>query len=141
MPDRPFVLLGQQYLADPGRSVGDLHPVDCYAHVPAGYDGDATEPILAQLERFAPGVRERVRQVTVRTPAAIEATNPNLVGGDIVSGAKTPGQLLLGPRWTTNPYPTSVPGVYLCSAALPPGPGAHGMVGHLAALAALADLR
>ncbi len=137
MPDRPFVLLGQQYLADPGRSVGDLHPIDCYAHVPAGYPGDATEAILAQLERFAPGVRRQIRHVTPRGPAQIEADNPNFVGGDIVTGAKTPVQLLLGPRVTSNPYPTGAPGVYLCSAALPPGPGAHGMVGHLAALAAL----
>jgi len=140
MPERPFVLLGQQYLADPGRSRGDLHPVDCYAHVPAGYDGDASGAILAQLERFAPGVGERIRVVTSRPPARIEADNPNFVGGDIVTGSKTPGQMLLGPRLTRHPYATGVRGVYLCSAALPPGPGAHGMVGHLAALAALDDL-
>ena len=120
--------------------MGDLHPVDCYAHVPAGYDGDATGAILAQLERFAPGVGERIREVTTRPPARIEADNPNFVGGDIVTGSKTPGQMLLGPRLTRNPYGTGLRGVYLCSAALPPGPGAHGMVGHLAALTALEDL-
>ena len=58
MPERPFVLVGQQYLADPGRSVGDVHPVWAYAHVPHGYTGDATEAIIAQIERFAPGFRD-----------------------------------------------------------------------------------
>lgn len=140
MPERPFVLLGQQYVADPSRGRDGLVPVDCYAHVPAGYTGDATEAILRQIERFAPGVRERLAKVVVRTPQQIAADNPNFVGGDIVTGAKTPAQLLLGPRLAANPYRTGAPGVYLCSAAVPPGPGAHGVGGHLAARAALEDL-
>ncbi len=60
MPERPFVLVGQQYLADPSRSAGDVHPVWAYAHVPNGYDGDATEALIDQIERFAPGLRERI---------------------------------------------------------------------------------
>ena len=60
MPERPFVLVCQQYLADPSRSDGDVHPVYSYAHVPAGYPGDATAPIEAQIERFAPGFRDRI---------------------------------------------------------------------------------
>ena len=60
MPERPFVLVGQQYLADPARSEGDVHPVWAYAHVPSGYAGDASEAILDQIERFAPGLRERI---------------------------------------------------------------------------------
>ena len=60
MPERPFVLVGQQYLADPQRSVGNIHPVWTYAHVPNGYTGDATEAIIAQIERFAPGFRDRI---------------------------------------------------------------------------------
>ena len=98
MPDRPFVLIGQQYLADPSRSAGDLHPVWAYAHVPAGYDGDASEAILAQLERFAPGVRDRVRAQSSRGPADLAAYNPNYVGGDIGTGRNDPRQLLLRPR-------------------------------------------
>jgi phytoene dehydrogenase-like protein len=141
MPDRPFVLLGQQYLADPSRSQGSLHPVDCYAHVPAGYTGDATELILRQIERFAPGVRDHVRAMSVRTTAQIAQDNPNYVGGDIVTGEKTPVQTLVGPRLAVNPYGTGVPGVFLCSAAAPPGPGAHGLVGHHAARTALRRLR
>lgn len=140
MPERPFVLLGQQYLADPSRSRGNVHPVDAYAHVPAGYDGDATEAILGQIERFAPGFRERVVAVTTRSTSTIAADNANYVGGDIVTGANTPLQLVFRPRPTLTPYATGIPGVSLCSAATPPGAGAHGMCGYLAARAALDGL-
>jgi phytoene dehydrogenase-like protein len=136
MPDRPFVLVAQQYLADPQRSAGDVHPVWSYAHVPAGYTGDATEAIIAQFERFAPGFRERIVGTAVRTTTEISRANPNFVGGDILTGAKTVTQLVFGPRPGRNPYETGLPGTYLCSAATPPGPGAHGMCGfHTARLA------
>ena len=141
MPERPFVLLGQQHLADPTRGRDGIVPIDCYAHVPEGYTGDATEAILAQIERFAPGARERILAVVPRTPRDIEQHNPNFVGGDIVTGLKSPTQLLLGPRKRLDPYATGADGVYLCSAAVPPGPGAHGVGGHLAALSALATVR
>jgi len=140
MPARPFVLVGQQYLADPGRSRGDLHPVWAYAHVPRGYDGDATAAILNQIERFAPGLRERVVASVARPPAAIEAANANFVGGDILTGANTLRQSLVRPRLALDPYATGIPGVYICSAATPPGPGAHGMCGYNAALSALNHL-
>ncbi|MCX4984774.1 NAD(P)/FAD-dependent oxidoreductase [Streptomyces sp. NBC_00572] len=140
MPERPFVLVGQQYLADPSRSVGDVHPVYTYAHVPYGYEGDATEAVLRQLERFAPGVRERVVGRHVIRPAEFAATNPNFTGGDILTGAKTVPQLLLGARPALDPYSTGLPGVFLCSAATPPGPGAHGMCGAGAAASALRHL-
>jgi phytoene dehydrogenase-like protein len=140
MPERPFVLVGQQYLADPSRSVGDVHPVFTYAHVPYGYDGDASEAIIGQLERFAPGVRERIVGQQVTRPADFAAANPNFSGGDIITGAKTVPQLLLGPRPALDPYATGVPGVFVCSAATPPGPGAHGMCGAGAAAAALRHL-
>jgi phytoene dehydrogenase-like protein len=140
LPERPFVLLGQQYLADPSRSRGNVHPVYSYAHVPAGYAGDATEAVIAQIERFAPGFRERILDQHVTSPAQFTAGNANYVSGDILTGSKTPGALLLGPRPGRNPYRTGVPGVYLCSAAAPPGPGAHGMVGYRAAQLAIRDL-
>ncbi|HET7121961.1 MAG TPA: NAD(P)/FAD-dependent oxidoreductase [Solirubrobacterales bacterium] len=140
MPARPFVLVGQQYLADPGRSRGDLHPVWAYAHVPRGHPGDATDAVLDQVERFAPGLRERIVATTVRTPAEIEAANPNLVEGDIATGANGPLQLLLRPRVTPVPYWTGIPGVFICSAATPPGGGAHGICGFNAAEAALRTL-
>ena len=137
LPDRPFVLVGQQYLADPTRSVGDVHPVWAYAHVPHGYDGDATEMITAQIERFAPGFRDRVIGVNVETPGGFAAGNPNFVGGNILTGSKDIRQLVFGPRTTLHPYDVGVPGHFICSAATPPGPGAHGMCGAHAATRAL----
>jgi phytoene dehydrogenase-like protein len=141
MPERPFVLLCQQYLADPSRSRGDVHPVWAYAHVPHGYDGDATEALLDQVERFAPGLRERILARHVRSPADLSAYNANYVGGDIITGANTPLQTLARPRLALDPYATGIPGVFICSAATPPAPGAHGMNGYHAARSALRTLR
>jgi phytoene dehydrogenase-like protein len=140
MPERPFVLVGQQYLADPQRSVGNIHPVWSYAHVPNGYPSDATEAIIAQIERFAPGFRDRIVGYTVRSTTQMATYNPNYVRGDIMSGANDIRQLTFGPRITLLPYRTGVPGMYLCSAATPPGPGAHGMCGANAVAVALAEL-
>jgi phytoene dehydrogenase-like protein len=140
MPDRPVVLVGQQYLADPSRSAGDVHPVWAYAHVPNGYDGDATEALLDQIERFAPGLRERIVARAVRRTDEFPAYNSNYVGGDIITGANTPVQVLIRPRLAVDPYATGIPGVYICSAATPPGPGAHGMNGYNAARSALKHL-
>ena len=81
MPERPFVLVAQQYLADPARSAGDVHPVWAYAHVPSGYDGDATEAVIDQIERFAPGLsRAHRRPARRRSPAELAAYNANYVG-------------------------------------------------------------
>ncbi|WP_063066269.1 phytoene desaturase family protein [Nocardia violaceofusca] len=141
MPERPFVLVGQQYLADPQRSVGNVHPVWSYAHVPNGFTGDATEAIIAQIERFAPGFRERIVGQAVRSTTEMAVYNPNYAGGDIMTGAKDIRQLMFGPRTTLSPYSLGVPGMYICSAATPPGPGAHGMCGANAAQLALAEWR
>ncbi len=140
MPERPFVLVGQQHLADPTRSNGDTHPIWAYAHVPHGWDGDATDAVLGQLERFAPGTRARVVGSAVRGPATLAAHNANYVGGDIGTGANDPWQVLFRPRLALDPYATGIPGTYLCSAATPPGAGVHGMCGYQAARRALAHL-
>jgi phytoene dehydrogenase-like protein len=141
MPERPFILVGQQYLADASRSDAerDLHPVWTYAHVPSGYTGDATDAILAQLERFAPGVRERIVAKAVRTPLEFEQHNPNYVGGDIITGANTPLQIGFRPRLALDPY-RCADDLYICSAATPPGAGAHGMNGYNAARSVLKRL-
>ncbi|ORL82676.1 phytoene desaturase family protein [Prescottella equi] len=141
MPERPFVLVAQQYLADPSRSAGDVHPVWAYAHVPHGYFGDATEAILRQLERFAPGVRDRIVGAFARSATEMPRYNANYVGGDIASGANDPVQMLSRPRIALDPYSTGIPGVYICSASTPPGGGVHGMGGHNAALSALRRLQ
>lgn len=137
MPERPFVLVGQQYLADPGRSAGDLHPVWAYAHVPAGFTGDAEAAIVSHIERFAPGFRERILARAVRSTTQIAADNANFIGGDIINGANTPWQVLIRPRLAVDPYRTGIPGVFICSAATPPGAGVHGMNGYHAAGSAL----
>nr|WP_314142793.1 NAD(P)/FAD-dependent oxidoreductase [uncultured Rhodococcus sp.] len=141
MPSRPFVLVGQQYVADPTRSAGTINPLYAYAHVPNGYTGDATEAVIAQIERFAPGFRDIIVATTVTSPADLERSNPNYVGGDIIGGANTELQVVLRPRIALDPYSIGVPGVYLCSASTPPGAGAHGMCGFNAAESALKYLR
>ncbi|KAA1418723.1 NAD(P)/FAD-dependent oxidoreductase [Nocardioides humilatus] len=141
MAEQPFVLLGQQYLCDPTRSSGTANPIYAYAHVPHGYTGDATEAVTRQIERFAPGFRDRILATSTRDPAGLETYNANYVGGDISAGANTARQIAFRPRVGLNPYALGVDGVYLCSSATPPGAGVHGMGGFNAAEAALDRLR
>lgn len=137
MPERPFILVAQQHVIDPSRSKGDVHPVWAYCHVPHGWDGDATDAIVDQIERFAPGTCDRIVGSFSRGPAQLEAYNANYVGGDIATGSTDPRQLLVRPRFSTDPYSTGIPGVFLCSSATPPGGGVHGMCGAGAAASAL----
>jgi phytoene dehydrogenase-like protein len=141
MVQRPFVLVGQQYLADPTRSSGNVNPIWAYAHVPPGYTGDATGAVVDQIERFAPGFRDRVIATVSTGTAELEAYNPNFIGGDIIGGANDRLQVILRPRIAFNPYATGVPGVYLCSQSAPPGAGIHGLCGYHAANSALGWLR
>lgn len=140
MVERPFVLVGQQYLADPGRSAGNINPIWAYAHVPFGYAGDATAAVVGQIERFAPGFRDRVVATVSKGTADLEAYNPNFIGGDIIGGANDGLQVILRPRIAVDPYATGVPGVYLCSQSTPPGAGIHGLCGYYAAESALRRL-
>jgi phytoene dehydrogenase-like protein len=141
MARRPFVLVGQQYLADPSRSAGNINPIWAYAHVPFRYTGDATAAVVDQIERFAPGFRDRVIATVSKTTAELEAYNPNYIGGDIIGGANDRLQVLFRPRVAVNPYATGVPRVYLCSQSTPPGAGIHGLCGFHAAESALRWLR
>ena len=137
--ERPFVLLAQHTLFDPIRAPAGKHTAWAYCHVPHGSREDMAERIEAQIERFAPGFRERVLARSVTGPAELEAENPNLVGGDLNAGAADLRGLLARPVARAVPYRTPLPGVYLCSASTPPGGGVHGMCGYLAARAALSD--
>lgn len=137
MPARPFMLLGQQYVADPGRSADGLNPVYLYAHVPNGLDRDVDEVLIDGVERFAPGFRDRIRKVVATPPAALHERNANYLGGDIAGGASSGLQVLFRPRVAVDPYATGIPGTYLCSASTPPGAGVHGMGGFNAAQRAL----
>jgi phytoene dehydrogenase-like protein len=136
-PDAPYVLVVQAGVADPSRAAS----LWSYCHVPAGSTLDMTPAIAAQLERFAPGFGDIVVARASRTAAAVEADNPNYVGGDIGGGSQSLQRTLLGPAPHWNPYRTPLPGLYLCSSSTPPGPGVHGRCGELAALAALSELR
>lgn len=140
MPDRPFVLVAQQYLADPSRSVGDVDPIYAYAHVPAGWGGDVESIVIDQIERFAPGLRDRIVATSTMGPGGLATANANNVAGDIAGGANNPLQLVGRPRLSLDPYATGLPGVYLCSASTPPGAGVHGMCGHQSARRAAAWL-
>lgn len=138
VPRRPFVLLSQPTLFDPARAPGGHHIAWGYCHVPYGSRADMLGAIEQQIERFAPGFRRRVLARAIATPADIEARNANLAGGDIGAGAMTLAQLFTRPTWRT--YSTPVRGLYICSAATPPGPGVHGMCGYFAARRALREV-
>jgi phytoene dehydrogenase-like protein len=139
--ERPFVLLAQHSLFDPTRAPEGKHTVWAYCHVPNGSAFDMTERVEGQIERFAPGFRERVLARSVMPPAVLERHNPNLVGGDLNGGAADLRGLIARPMLSVNPYATPAEGVWLCSASTPPGGGVHGMCGYLAARAALRGRR
>jgi phytoene dehydrogenase-like protein len=141
LPDRPFVLLAQPSRADRSRVPGHGETIWAYCHVPNSSTADMTEPILRQIERFAPGVRDRILAQKVTTPADLAAANANDRGGDITGGRMDLAQLFTRPSWRVlNPYATSDPGIFLCSASTPPGGGIHGMAGMHAAESALRRL-
>ncbi len=139
-PERPFCIVVQPTVTDPSRAPAGRHTLYGYCHVPAGSSYDMTERIESQIERFAPGFRETILERRVTTAAAAERRNPNHVGGDINVGAATLRQTLFRPVLSTDPYATPLAGVYLCSAATPPGGGVHGMCGLGAARSALRRL-
>jgi phytoene dehydrogenase-like protein len=136
VPEKPFVLLAQQSLFDPSRAPEGRNTVWAYCHVPNGSTADMTDAILGQIERFAPGFRERILSTVATGPAALEAHNPNDVGGDIAGGRNDLAQLVLRPTLQLDPYSTSDPAIFICSSSTPPGGGVHGMCGLHAARSA-----
>ncbi len=136
-PERPFVLLAQQSLFDPSRAPAGKQTVWAYCHVPNGYTGDMTEAIEAQIERFAPGFRQRILARHAMSAADMERYDANYIGGDINGGVQDLMQLFTRPTIQLNPYVMPAPGLYLCSSSTPPGGGVHGMCGYFAAQAAL----
>ncbi|HVB92479.1 MAG TPA: NAD(P)/FAD-dependent oxidoreductase [Acidimicrobiales bacterium] len=138
-PERPFVLVAQASVVDGTRAPEGCHTLWGYCHVPNGSPVDMTERMEAQIERFAPGFRDRILARVTRTATQTEADNPNMIGGDIGGGAASLRQTVFRPVVRWNPYRTPLEGVYLCSASTPPGGGVHGMCGYWGAQAALAD--
>jgi phytoene dehydrogenase-like protein len=138
--DKPYVLAVQPTVVDPTRAPEGGHIFWAYVHVPHGSDVDMTPAIEAQIERFAPGFRDTVVERATKNAVQMAEWNPNHVGGDISNGEASLRQMLARPvpRWNT--YKTPVEGVYLASAATPPGPAVHGMCGDLAARVALREV-
>jgi phytoene dehydrogenase-like protein len=135
--DRPFVLLSQPSGFDASRAPAGRHVVWAYCHVPNGWDGDVTERILGQVERFAPGFRDRIVAQHVLRPAELEAYNPNYVGGDINGGLQHWAQFFSRPALRVDPYSTPDPRIFVCSSSTPPGGGVHGLCGMHSARSAL----
>ncbi|MFE2597172.1 phytoene desaturase family protein [Streptomyces sp. NPDC059396] len=140
-PSTPFLIAAQPSLADPSRAPEGRQVFWVYGHVPNGWQGDLTDAVERQLERFAPGFRDRVLARATAGPPELAARNANYVGGDIACGAASGLQLLLRPKISLTPYTTAHPAVFICSSATPPGPGVHGMSGHNAAKAVWRRLR
>jgi phytoene dehydrogenase-like protein len=138
--ERPFVLFAQPTLFDGSRAPEGKHVAWAYCHVPNGSPLDVSGRIERQVERFAPGFRERILARSVLTPGDLEQRNANLIGGDISGGMMDLRQVFARPVLRPTPYRTPLRGVYLCSASTPPGGGVHGMCGHHAARAALAEV-
>jgi phytoene dehydrogenase-like protein len=134
---RPFVLVTQQSLFDPTRAPAGQHVAWAYCHVPNGSSFDMTEHIEGQIERFAPGFRERILARSILNPGGLEHYNPNYIGGDINGGVQDLWQLFTRPTIRLVPYATPAKGLYICSSSTPPGGGVHGMCGYFAARAAL----
>lgn len=137
--EKPYVLV-VQYPFDPSRAPAGKQIAWAYCHVPHGSTFDMTERIEAQMERFAPGFKDTILARAVMGPAAMEAHNANLIGGDITGGANVFSQVFARPVLRLDPYKTPVKGLYLCSASTPPGGGVHGMCGHNAAKVALREV-
>ena len=138
-PTKPFVLLAQHSLFDSTRAPAGRHTAWAYCHVPNGWTGSAEREIEAQIERFAPGFRDCILARAVTTPHDVERRDENLVGGDVNCGIPNLNQFIFRPTWRQ--YGTPLKGVYLCSAATPPGGGVHGMCGYNAAQMALRWLK
>jgi len=139
-PDKPFVLLAQQSVFDTSRAPEGKHIGWAYCHVPNGSCKDMTENIEQQVERFAPGFRERILARHTFNTKQIEEYNPNYIGGDINGGIIDLAQLFTRPALRSSPYRTLAKGLYICSASTPPGGGVHGMCGYNAAKRALKDV-
>jgi len=137
LSDSPYVLVSQPSLFDDSRAPAGKHTLWAYTHVPAGSRTDRLEVIIRQIERFAPGFRDTILASSSRTASQVAHHNPNYVGGDIAAGEPNLRQMLRRPTLAREPWRTPLPGVYLATASVSPGPGVHGLAGWHAALSAL----
>ena len=146
LPERPFMLVGQQSIADPSRAPPGKHTAWAYTHGPQTIDWQAeceshVERMEAQVERFAPGFRDRILARHVLSPSDLEGRNRNLIGGDVGGGSYALDQVIFRPVPSLIPYRMPLRGLYLGSAATFPGGAVHGVPGRAAARLALAEAR
>ena len=137
MPADPVCLVSDPTVFDKSREVGGLRPLWTYAHVPFDCPLDPTEYITRQIERFAPGFRDRIVAHNAIPASEMAGHNQNYIGGDIATGIVTFYRMMARPRTSWDNFSLGVPGAFLCSAATPPAPGVHGMNGWFAARRAL----
>lgn len=135
--ERPYVLVAQQSLFDTTRSPEGKHTLWAYCHVPNGSTVDMTDHIEAQIERFAPGFRDRIISRATKDTAELQAWDANFIGGDINGGIQDWRQLFTRPAPRLDPYSTPNQRLYFCSSSTPPGGGVHGMAGYHGAESAL----
>jgi phytoene dehydrogenase-like protein len=144
-PERPALVVGQQSLHDPTRAPEGRHTLYAYARVPQRpglSDEEMCERVEERIGRFAPGFRDLIAGRSVRSPAAIEAENASMRGGDLATGSCEPDQqLLFRPALELCRGRTPLRGLYVAGAWVHPGPGVHGVSGAFAADALLRDLR
>ena len=148
LPERPYLVVGQQSLADPTRSPPGSHTLWAYTRVPSYPSGGwspRAEPMAdaidARIEELAPGFRSRIVARRVVPPDRLEAMDANLVGGDLGGGSNAwHRQLLFRPVFPWFRYRLPVERLYLCSSYAHPGAGVHGMCGYNAAHRVLQDL-
>lgn len=139
-PEKPFVLVAQQSLFDPSRAPEGKHTAWVYCHVPNGSTFDMTARIESQIERFAPGFRDRILAKSTMTSLDFEHYNANYIGGDISGGVMDLWQYYTRPTIRPVPYKTPAKNIFICSSSTPPGAGVHGLCGYFAARAALRHL-
>lgn len=146
IPERPFMLFGQQSLADPSRAPAGHHTAWAYARVPAQVTGPDeviahAERMTDQVERFAPGFRDVVLARHVQGPSDLQERDPNLVGGDVGAGSYALDQTIFRPLPSLVPYATPIRGLWLGGASTFPGGAVHGVPGWAAASYAVAARR
>ena len=148
LPERPYLVVGQQSLADPTRAPVGRQTLYCYTHVPSRIEGGwaaaregFADRVEARIEELAPGFRATIVARHIMSPSDLEAGNANLVGGDLGGGSNAWNrQLLFRPMFPYFRYRMPVAGLYLCSSYAHPGAGVHGMCGYNAAQMAARDL-
>ena len=148
LPTEPYLVVGQQSLADATRAPAGQHTLYVYSRAPSHPEGGwhaarevFADRITERIEGLAPGFAALVLDRHISAPPDLEAMNANLIGGDLGGGTNAwHQQLMFRPVFPYFRYRTPIKGLYLCSSYTHPGGGVHGMCGYNAARIAARDL-